>query len=89
MARLMKGWEVEWCSHVPVIDGDAQLDDAVMHFKDFPIEQKDKAVEFAKKKLEIDWFGSVRITEFYMEPFEPGYPGLTREYSGQPEYIDS
>jgi len=28
---------------------------------------------FAKEKLKVDWFGSVRITEFFMEPFEPGY----------------
>jgi len=67
----MKGYEVEWCSDVPVIDGDAQLDDARMHFKDFPLNQKDKAVAFAKEKLKVDWFGSVRITEFFMERLSP------------------
>lgn len=89
MANLMKGWEVEWCSDVPVIDGDAQLDDAKMHFKDFPLDKKAEAVAFAKEKVKDDWFGSVRITEFEMVPYEPGYPGLCREHVGQPEYIES
>ena len=88
MPRLMKGYEVEWCKGVPVDpeSGDADLDAADMHIRDFlTLEQ---ARKFAKEKLSEDWFGSVRITPFELVPFEPGYPGLTREYTGESEYID-
>jgi hypothetical protein len=88
MTRLMKGWEVEWCKNVPVDkeSGDADIDRADMHCRDFAT--KEQAMAFAKKKLPEDWFGSVRVTEFALEPFEPGYPGLTKEYVGQTEYIE-
>lgn len=90
MARLMKGWEVEWCAGCPVDKetGDTDLDAADMRAKDFPLDQKDKALAFAKERLKEDFFGSVRVTEFYLEPFEPGYPGLTREYVGESEYVE-
>lgn len=85
--KLMKGWEVEWCAGVPLVDGENDLDNADMRFKDFS--DKAKALEFAKKMLEKDWFGSVRVTEFEMQPFAPGYPGLTREYVRDSEYVSS
>jgi hypothetical protein len=88
MARLMNGYEVEWCAGVPVDEesGDADLDRADMRIEDFA--DIKAARRFAKKKLKEDWFGSVRITPFALEPFEPGYPGLTKEYTGEPEYIE-
>lgn len=85
--RLMRGWEVEWCAGCPVVDGETMLDDADMRFADFS--NKEDAIAFAKKVLERDFFGSVRVTEFEMQPYEPGYPGLCREYIADPEYIDA
>lgn len=84
--RLLKGWEVEWCAGCPVVDGDTDLDNADMRFADFS--NKADAMKFAEKMLEVDFFGSVRVTQFEMVPFEPGYPGLTREYVGEPDYVD-
>jgi hypothetical protein len=88
MARLLKGYEVEWCKSVPVDpeSGDADLDRADMHIADFADIRA--ARKFAKSKLKEDWFGSVRVTPFELVPFEPGYPGLTREYTGESEYVE-
>ena len=86
MARLLKGYEVEWCAGCPVVDGDTDLDRADMRIEDFT--DLKAARRFARKKLEDDFFGSVRITPFEYQPYEPGYPGLTREYTGEPEYIE-
>jgi hypothetical protein len=88
MVRLMKGYEVEWCAGCPVDpeSGDTDLDAADMRIKDFA--DLKAARRFAKKKLAEDFFGSVRITPFELQPYEPGYPGLTREYIGEPEYIE-
>jgi hypothetical protein len=86
--RLLKGYEVEWCKGVPVDEesGDADLDAADMRIKDFA--DLEAARRFARKKLPEDWFGSVRITPFELQPYEPGYPGLCKEYVGNPEYIE-
>ena len=85
MTRLMKGWEVEWCSEVPLVDGENDLDAADMRYRDFPLDKKEEAMAFAKEKLEIDYFGSVRINEFELVPL---YPGLTREYVGKEEFVE-
>lgn len=83
---MRKGFEVEWCAGCPVRDGETDLDNADMRIAEF--EDIKAARRFAKKKLPQDFFGSVRITQFELQPFEPGYPGLTKEYIGEPEYID-
>lgn len=59
-----------------------------MRCRDFP--SRTKARRFAKRLIyeRKDWFGSVRLTPFEMQPFEPGYPGLTREYVGESEFIE-
>ena len=90
MARLHEGYEVEWCAGCPVDaeSGDTDLDAADMRIKDFPKSQLEQARAFARRKLEEDFFGSVRITPFELQPYEPGYPGLTKEYVGDPEYIE-
>lgn len=82
----MRGFEVEWCAGCPVRDGETDLDNADIRFQDF----KDLAAarRYAKRMLKKDFFGSVQINEFVMEPFEPGYPGLTKEYIGKTEYVD-
>lgn len=84
--RLMAGWEVEWCAGCPVRDGETDLDNADMRFADFS--NKEDAVAYANKVLAKDFFGSVLVTQFEMQPFEPGYPGLTREYVSDPEYVE-
>ena len=85
--KMMKGWEVEWCQGVPKDPetGDNDLDAADMRYRDFPLDKKEEAMAFAKEKLEIDYFGSVRINEFELVPL---YPGLTREYVGKEEFVE-
>lgn len=86
--QLMRGWEVEWCAGCPVVDGDTDLDRADMHYADFS--NKEDAMKFAAEKLPQDFFGSVRVTEFRMEPLVCGHPRpLTREYVGDSEYVDA
>ena len=83
---LKRGFEVEWCAGCPVRDGETIMDAADWRFKDFA--DKPAAMAFAAKVLPKDFFGSVRVTEFEMQPYEPGYPGLCREHIGDPEYVD-
>lgn len=83
---LSKGWEVEWCAGCPIVDGETMMDDADMRCRDFA--DKERALKFAAIKLKEDFFGSVRVVEFELQPYEPGYPGLTKEYISEPEYID-
>ncbi len=84
---LLEGWEVEWCVNVPVDrNGDAYHDDADRRFADFKTEEEARA--FALKVLPSDWYGAVRVTPFYTEPYNDGYPGGSREYSADPEYIE-
>lgn len=85
MSRLLKGWEVEWCAGCPERDGDTDLDAADMRFRDFAT--RDAAMKYAQEVLPKDFFGQVTVNEFEMVPFEPGFPGLTRDYLGQPEHI--
>lgn len=84
--KIKKGWEVEWCAGCPVRDGETILDEADMRIADFS--KKNDALKFARRMLTKDFFGSVRVTQFEMQPYEPGYPGLTREYISEAEYVD-
>lgn len=88
MDRLLRGYEVEWCAGCPVDEesGDTDLDRADMRCKDFA--DLKAARRFAKKKVGDDFFGSVRITPFEYQPYEPGYPGLCKEYTGESEYVE-
>jgi len=86
--RLQNGFEVEWCSSIPVNEetGERELDEAVYEYRDF--ETVDSARTYALEVLPKDCFGSVRVTRFEMALVEPGYKAMTREYIGEPEYID-
>lgn len=87
-AKLMHGWEVEWCSELPIDEfGDTDMDRAVMCFRDF--QTLEAARKFAKRILPKDQFGVVTINEFQMIPFEPGYPPTDRDYIGRAEHIES
>lgn len=56
-----KTWEVEWCSEIPLDEnGDSDMDAAKYHF--VHIQDKDKALAYAKKVLPKDAFGAVRVT---------------------------
>lgn len=85
--RLLRGWEVEWCAGCPVVDGDTDIDAADMRFRDFATQAA--AMDFARKVYKDSFFGCAMVNEFYLEPFEPGFPGLTREYVGQAIEVSS
>jgi hypothetical protein len=83
-ARLRKGFEVEWVPHVPILDtGEADIDNATVKHRDFA--DIESARIFAKLVLDEDFFGSVAITPFEYVPFEPGFPLLDKEYTGDGE----
>jgi hypothetical protein len=84
--NMDKGWEVEWCTHIPVLPcGDSDIDNATLKHKDFATEAE--AFEFARKVFPQDKFGCVRVTEFWSEFYEQGRPGKYREY-GREEFVD-
>lgn len=90
MAALDRGWEVEWCSHIPRVkddDGndteDSDLDNCTLHVRDFMTVEAARA--YAKQIFPKDQFGSVRICRFEMLPYEPGSRGKYREYVGEVE----
>jgi hypothetical protein len=82
------GWEVEWCSHIPLDEnGDGLLDQAERHFRDFV--EKSDAEAFAKEVYPLDAFGSVRITPFTIEPLADDIPHVaTREYTADSEFYE-
>jgi hypothetical protein len=83
------GWEVEWCVDVPKIEGtdDIDMDQADYRFADFTT--KEEAMEFAKAVYPQDFFGSVRITQFTIEPLSDEWPyGATRVYTADPEHYE-
>lgn len=78
--KLMHGYEVQWCSKLPIIPGtnDADMDAAEYTIRDFA--GQSDAVRFAKEVLPKDAFGAVLVTEFEMQEYEPGIPAWHREY---------
>jgi hypothetical protein len=83
------GWEVEWCADVPRIEGtdDLDIDQADYRFADF--KAKEEAMAFAKEIFPRDFFGSVRITPFRIEPLSDEWPyGATREYTADCDYYE-
>ena len=83
--QLDKGFEVEWCTHVPDDGyGGADFDRATIVREDFATieEARARAVE----AYEQDVSGQVVITQFEMVPYEPGFPAKYAEYIGESEY---
>lgn len=86
--ELLKGYEVETCVELPTTEwGDADLDRA--KYRRFDCPTKPKAVELAKRLLPADQFGSVVVTEFVREPYEPGCRALRKEYVSDPDYVEA
>jgi len=80
-------FEVEWCYELPQLeDGSADIDAAKYASRDF--QSHTAALRYARKMLPKDCWGSVRVTEFEMVPYEPGYPGQFREYVGEVETVE-
>lgn len=82
------GFEVEWCSSIPVDEyGDNNLDAAVYHSVYFKTE--DEALTYAKSIYPKDQFGSVQITPFEIDRDEhvPTWPewhyGESQYYNGE------
>lgn len=87
----MHGYEVQWCSNLPMIEGttDADIDKAEYTMRDFDTQAE--AVALAKQIIidRLDAFGAVIVTEFQMEEYEPGIPAWHREYVSDPIEISS
>lgn len=82
-----KGFEVEWCYELPSDGhGGCDIDNAKYACKDFP--NRGLAMAFARRMLPKDCFGSVRVTEFELVPYEPGLPGKCREYVRDSEHVE-
>ena len=74
-------YEVEWCTHIPPMPempDEGDHDNAVFEVEDFRTEAE--ALAKAKEVLPLDQYGSVRISPFHVERYEPGYPATYREY---------
>lgn len=87
--KLMHGWRTEWCSHMPVIDGDAQIDDATWTYRQFPtLEAARKHAEEIMRKHKGGAFGYVGIDEFEWRPME-NYPHVCEfELIGETVVVD-
>lgn len=87
MNTLKEGWEVEYCDNLPRDEhGDADIDRATYVVRDFAT--KRAALRYAKKVLPLSAFGSVRVTQFYSERYEPELPATFREYLGESIFIE-
>lgn len=86
--HLPKGFEVEWCKHVPCFpDGSADIDQAEYVVEEFA--NKAEATKRAAEVLPLDAFGSVRITEFEMIAPDPSFPWYKlKEFTGDPEHYE-
>lgn len=86
--KLSQGWEVEWCTSIPVDErGESEHDNATFSFRDFATEAE--AMAFARTVLPQDQYGSVRVTPFHMERYESNLPGTFREYDSDCIYVES
>lgn len=66
--KIMHGWRTEWCSHMPFIDGEAQMDDATWTYRSFPTLKAAQAhAEDILRKHKGGAFGYVSIDEFRFE----------------------
>lgn len=83
----MSGWEVEWCNYIERDEDGIDPDSARYCTKDF--DTKERAVAYAEKMLPYDQFGSVRVTPFHSEQYEPGVPAYYREHDGDSEYVEA
>ncbi len=85
---LSEGWEVEWCYH---LEGDpyngVDPDSAKYQYQDF--RTKEQALAFAKKVLPKDKWGSVRVSNFHSEFYEPDCPATFREYYGDSILVEA
>jgi hypothetical protein len=85
--RLLSGYTVMWCHDIPIVDDDAQMDEADDRSKDFTT--LESATAFAQKIAHTAVFGYAKIVEFRMEPVDPDYPNvLEREYCGEEIIIE-
>lgn len=86
--KLLKGYEVEICVELPFVEGttDADIDRAKYVRRDFAT--RDEAIKHAIANLDRDKFGSVVVTEFDSEEYEPGIGIYHREYVRDSEYVD-
>lgn len=85
--RLLSGYAVRWCHNIPIVDGEAQMDDADDRVKDFAT--LEQATEFAKQIALTAEFGYAKVVEFQMVPVGAEYPNvLEREYGGEEIIIE-
>lgn len=83
----MSGFEVEWCSKLPLFaDGSCDIDHATYLTQDFATEPE--AIAYAREVLPKDCFGVVRVTPFEMQEIEPGIRAYRREFTADSEHIE-
>jgi len=70
----MTGFEVEVCTELPVIDGEAQMDDAKFNYSKFAT--LSAARKYAKEAFPGTPFGCAMIRGFRMEPISDEYPNV-------------
>jgi len=85
---LLAGYEVCTCVELPVKDGDTDYDNAV--YRRFDCETKKQAITLAMRLLPNDCWGSVEVTEFIREYFDPECPGagLHKVYTSDTKYVE-
>ncbi len=84
---LSEGWEVEYCYDLPK-DSEGYSDIDAAKYASLDFKTKDEAMQHAKIVLPLDQFGSVRVTQFHSEQYEPGVRAYFREYDGDSIHVE-
>lgn len=70
-----KVWTVEWCVQIVLEeDGSVDRDSCKMACRNFPYNQKDAALAFAKEKLKEDRLGETHIWAREFRPYDEDDP---------------
>lgn len=80
--KLFAGFQCHWITEIPIVDGEAQLDDAKHAYRS--VGSLDEAYKCAKENAAQAEFRVVHITEFVMRPVSRQFPNvLEMEYVGE------
>lgn len=69
--KIKHGWRTEWCSYMPVVDGDAQIDDATWEYRSYPtLKQAEAYAQKVLREHKGGAYGYVGIDEFEWRPLK-------------------